>query len=105
MSIENLIQKINEKINLIEPQTVRIMESVPNTPKELEELHSKELSRLLGEIQSWLQTHECQTGTNNTLDVNDRPYDSAKYEEKLQELYAVTAAYFSRPVGEEIEDK
>ena len=27
------------------------------------------------ELNSYTQTHFCQTGTNNKLDINDRPYD------------------------------
>jgi hypothetical protein len=49
-------------------------------------------------LKSWLETHECQSGTGNKMDVNDRPYDHGAYQTKLKELKNTVSEIFIRPL-------
>jgi len=98
-TIQEVIREVDsENFENQEIQATEIFE-----PADLSKLSSKELLALNKQLTSWLETHECQTGTNNKLDVNDRPYNHELYLKKLRLYEETYVAYFSRPLGEELE--
>ena len=119
MSVKDLLAKVNKTpTGNREVQMIQeiIKEAVPAdfggqeslVPEvfedvDLSKLSSKELLELNRELTSWLKTHECQTGTDNKLDLNDRPYDHKLYLSKLKQLEQTASEYFTRPLGEELE--
>ena len=51
--------------------------------KTLSQCTRSELTLRYKQGKVWLETHEVQPDTNNTLDINGRPYDSELYERCL----------------------
>ena len=116
MSVKDLIEKVNKtQAGNHNVQTIQeVVKEVASEnsenqaietfePVDLSKLSSKELLVLNKQLKSWLETHECQTGTDNKLDINDRPYDHELYLKKLRLCEETYVAYFSRPLGEELE--
>ena len=113
MSVKDLIEKVNKsQIGNHSTQTIQeVVKEVSseNQPTEifdtvdLSKLSAKELLALNKQLTSWLETHECQTGTDNKLDINDRPYNHELYIKKLHLYEETYVAYFSRPLREELE--
>lgn len=114
MAVKDLLRKIKETDTepaVISPVVVpkKIEEPketkyLAHLDKPLEELSFKELMEKETYLKSWLETHECQTGTNNTLDVNGRPYDQKKYEEMLDAYETTVVEIFARPSEECLEN-
>ncbi|MBI2414380.1 hypothetical protein HYV31_00840 [candidate division WWE3 bacterium] len=116
MPVKDLLLKVNKaqtgnhSVHMIQ-EVVKEVDSenqgIPATETfesvDLSTLSSKELLALNKQLTSWLETHECQTGTDNKLDINDRPYDHELYLKKLRLYEETCVAYFSRPLGEELE--
>ncbi|EKD99949.1 MAG: hypothetical protein ACD_22C00128G0005 [uncultured bacterium] len=118
MSVIDLIEKVNksqignhstqtiqEVIKGVDPENSEnqeIQDTTPFEPVDLSKLSSKELLALNKQLTSWLETHECQTGTDNKLDINDRPYNYELYLKKLRLYEETCVEYFSRPLGEEL---
>lgn len=108
MSVKDLIEKVNKsQIGNHSTQTIQeIVKEVGSEKSEtvdLSKLSSKELLSLNKQLTSWLETHECQTGTDNKLDINDRPYNHELYLKKLRLYEETYVEYNSRPLGEELE--
>ncbi len=116
MSVKDLIEKVNKSqtgnhsTQMIQDVVKEVGSENSETqftesfePVDLSKLSSKELLELSKQLTSWLETHECQTGTNNKLDINDRPYNHDIYLKKLRLYEETYVAYFSRPLGEELE--
>lgn len=115
MSVKDLIEIVN-KTQIGNHSTQMIQEIVKEVGSEnyenqaneafeqvaLPKLSSKELLALNKQLTSWLETHECQTGTDNKLDINDRPYNHELYLKKLRLYEETCVEYFSRPLGEEL---
>ena len=113
MSVKDLIEKVNKSQNgNNKPQMIQeVVKEVGSeniatetvAPVDLSKLSSKELLELNKQLTSWLETHECQTGTDNKLDINDRPYNHELYLKKLRQYQETYVIYNSRPLGEELE--
>lgn len=115
MSVKDLLEKVN-KAQTGNHNTQTIQEVVKEVGSEnsenqavepfeaidLSKLSSKELLALNKQLTSWLETHECQTGTDNKLDINDRPYNHELYLKKLRLYEETCVEYFARPLGEEL---
>ena len=119
MSVKDLLEKVNKtQTGNSKPQMIQeVVKEVDSDNSEIKEvsetegseatdllkLSSKELLGLNKQLTSWLETHECQAGTDNKLDINDRPYDQELYLKKLRLYEETYVKYFSRPLGEELE--
>lgn len=107
MSIKDLLSKVNRD-DVANP--ILTSEQVTNKlditkENKLEDLSFSELLNKYTETRSWLETHECQTGTENKLDVHDRPYELEIYCTKLKELENITCEILSRPLTEGLEEQ
>jgi len=73
----------------------------------LSKLSMEELLDKYDLVYSWLQTHECETGTNNQKDVNGRPYDHELYEKHFKLLEYIVLEMMSplRPVYEHLRER
>lgn len=123
MSIKNLLAKVDKMANLTTEQVGNKLAVAPARPEKQDEnrivaqdttklrsvkvceLSFTDLLEHYSQLKSWLETHECRTGTNNELDINDRPYDSEKYIKKLKELESIVCEIFSRPVTDGLEEQ
>jgi len=108
MSIKDLLSKVERtpevrKIYLTTEQ-VKANLHLKQVDK-IEELSFTDLLNRYTRIRSWLETHECQTGTDNKLDVNDRPYNHEQYCNNLKELERVACEILSRPLTEGLEEQ
>jgi len=119
MSVKDLLAKVNKtQTGNHNAQMIQevIKEAVPanfgdwelTVPEvfedvDLSKLSSKELLDMNKQLTSWLKTHECQTGTDNKLDINDRPYNHALYLHKLHLFEKTFSEYNTKPLGEELE--
>jgi len=100
------VQMIQEVIKEVDSENSRNREHRVNETNgiaDFSKLSSGELLALNKQLTSWLETHECQSGTENKLDINDRPYDQELYLKKLRLYEETYVEYFSRPIGEELE--
>lgn len=115
MSVKDLIEKVNksqtgnhstqtiqEVVKEVDSDNSEIKATETFETVDLSKLSSKELLALNKQLTSWLETHECQTGTGNKLDINDRPYNNELYLKKLKLYEETYVEYFSRPLGEEL---
>lgn len=103
MSIKELLSKAKENIHTIEEQNTPTkqqedVETNESEKKDIKKLSFLDLLEYYSEVCSWLETHECQSGTDNKLDINDRPYDSKMYCEKLEEMQDIYCEIFQRPL-------
>ena len=126
MSIKELLAKVNKEtqnevltteqvknksfVSLMSPEKQDENRIVSQDTEKLRNVKVSELSftdllEHYSQLRSWLETHECQTGTNNELDVNDRPYDSKQYVKKLEELENIVCEIFARPVTDGLEEQ
>jgi len=113
MSLKDILAKVAR--GKVEPAKNEVLttEQVKNKPAnsdfaDQKGANSETFSELLcsyDALSSWLQTHECRTGTDNKLDLNDRPYDHEQYGRKLKELEEVICEIFSRPVTDGLEEQ
>lgn len=116
MSVKDLLLKVNksqtgnhntqtiqEVVKEVDSENSENQATEPFEAIDLSKLRSKELLTLNKQLTSWLETHECQTGTDNKLDINDRPYNHELYLKKLRLYEESFVEYFSRPLGEELE--
>ena len=112
MAIRNLLNKINRQqavlvgkqeltpvVREVEPASKFLLEK---DNRSLRELSFEELEEKYKEVASWLETHEAQSGTNNRLDVNYRPYDPELYEKKHNELFSIMAEIYRKPLVENL---
>lgn len=109
MSIKELLSKVTREESVttvtaekIDKEVVSELGSVSKTT-EIRYLTFQELLESYTVHKSWLETHECQTGTENKLDINDRPYDHEMYCKKLIELEDIVCEIFSRPLTDGLE--
>lgn len=107
MSIQELLSKVNrsdesKKENFI---PVVIKREINTNITEISKIPFRELQDLYQKTKSWLETHECQSNTNNLLDVNDRPYDPIMYAQKLKEFEDIVCEIFSRPLDDGLVEK
>ena len=100
MSINDLLAKVNRNQDGLSEQVKKDTVMSPTTEVVLGSLDYEKLLDKYACIKSWLETHECQTGTNNKLDINDRPYDHEAYCIKLKEMEEIVCEIFSRPIEE-----
>lgn len=107
MAIKELLMKAKMKQELelkseenIEPTKIEnsfIYEGVLFDSKILPTLNPDELNSKYDEVYSWIQTHECETGTNNSLDINRRPYNHELYEKHFNLLNEISYEMRCRP--------
>ena len=115
MAIKELLKKAKMKQELelkneeiIEPKKIEnsfIYEGVLFDSKILPTLKPDELNSKYDEVYSWIQTHECETGTNNTLDINGRPYNHELYEKHFNLLNEISYEMICRPPYENLREK
>ena len=91
MAIKELLNKIKNNKDEKEAEENEISYQFPNNSVwfDKEILHKLSMEELLDRydlVYSWLQTHECETGTDNQLDINGRPYDHELYEKHFKLL-------------------
>ena len=118
MTINELLERVknykveNEKEQLDRVKEKKLIYHLPNNSvwfdKEiLPKLTMEELLDKYDLVYSWIQTHECETGTNNQLDINGRPYDHELYEKhfKLLEYIVLEMMSTLRPVYEHLRER
>lgn len=98
MSINELLAKVNRYPKLVSERSACVVGLLPNSKSVNTDKDFEELLEQYATVKSWLETHECQTGTDNKLDINDRPYDHDMYCSKLKELEDIVVEIFSRPL-------
>jgi len=110
MSIQELLSKVKEQGHkVLEQDTLTTeqdsIEASVDEKVNLEELSFHNLLEYYSEVCSWLETHEFQSGTENKLDVNDRPYDPKMYCEKLEEMQNIYSEIFQRPLTDGLDEQ
>ena len=110
MSIQELLSKIKvQGQSDVEQDRPTTEQDVINTSLDekvnLKELSFHDLLEYYSKVCSWLETHEYQSGTENKIDVNDRPYDPSMYCEKLEEMQNIYSEIFQRPLTDGLDEQ
>ena len=114
MAIKELLKKAKMKQELelkseeiIEPKKIEnsfIYEGVLFDSKILPTLKPDELNSKYDEVYSWTETHFCLTGSDNKLDINDRPYNHDLWVEHDELLKLIAIEMLNRPSCEKLRE-
>jgi len=117
MAIKDLLERIknNKEENEIEFKSIKEIDAyklneklevrgVLFDPRTLSSMDSDTLNAKYDEVYSWTQTHFCQTGTDNKLDINNRPYDHDLWVEHDELLKLIAIEMLNRPLYENLRE-
>ena len=115
MVIKELLKRVNKnkveiEFDLIEEiNGFKFNEKIENRgvlfdPSTLSSMDSDTLNAKYDEVYSWTQTHFCQTGSDNKLDINYRPYNHDLWVEHDELLKLIAIEMLNRPLYEKLRE-